>query len=75
MTDRLTEVDLVDLSHARSSQRVPPVALGQVLLPPSGVVEQPLVVPIEAAEKLKSFQGVDGFMHDVDDGGLTSLGQ
>lgn len=60
---------------ARSSQGVPLVTFSQVLLPQFGIATQTLVIPVEPSEKLLSFQGIDGCVYDVDDGGLTRLGQ
>jgi hypothetical protein len=51
------------------------VTLGQVLLPQFGVVSQALIIPVESPQEFLAFQSVDGCVHDVDDGGLTSLGQ
>ncbi len=74
VSDWLAEIDVVDLPPARSSQCIPLVTLCQILLPQFGVIAQALVIPVEPPQEFLPFQGVDGCVHDVDDGGLTSLG-
>ncbi|ORV45474.1 hypothetical protein AWC02_12890 [Mycolicibacter engbaekii] len=45
------------------------------MLPQFRVAAQALVVPVEPSQELLSFQGIDGRVYNVDDGGLTSFGQ
>lgn len=51
------------------------MTLGQVALPKLWVAAQTLVIPVEPPQELLPLQGIYGSVHDVDDGGLTSLGQ
>jgi hypothetical protein len=74
LPDWLAEIDEVD-PLVRSSQGVPLVTLGQVLLPQFGVIAQALVIPVESPQEFLSLQGIDGRVYDIDDGDLTSLGQ
>ena len=51
------------------------MTLGHVFFPQWRVVTQALVIPVQAPQEILPFQGVDGRVHDIDDGDLTSLGQ
>jgi hypothetical protein len=51
------------------------VTLDEVLLPQFRIITQALVIPVESPKELLPLQSVDGCVHDVDNRGLTSLGQ
>lgn len=63
------------LTMAVSRPLIPFVALEQVLLPCRVVIAQALVVPAWSAKKFMPFQGIDGVVQHIDDGGMTGFGQ